>query len=127
LHFACNGDGNILQNKKREEEMIKIEVNETRVRCVSGGEMLTWGCVGIAIKVAFSPEGRGFIKTAIVYGILVWGNVGYGAVGTAVQYPLFARSMRQMKKRNGCRNRWWLLSIHASYHTLAAEGEKTMK
>lgn len=48
--------------------MIEIEVNGTRARCVSGGEMLTSGCVGLVVKVAFSPEWRGLIKTAIVCG-----------------------------------------------------------
>lgn len=48
--------------------MIEIEVNGTRARCVSGGEMLTSGCVGLVVKVAFSPEWRGLIKTAIVRG-----------------------------------------------------------
>jgi hypothetical protein len=55
-----------------------------------------------------------------VYGAPVWGNAGYGAVGTAVQYPLFAHGMRRMKKRNGSPSYWWLLSAYAGYSTLFA-------
>jgi hypothetical protein len=58
----------MLQNEKRGEEMIQIEVNGTKARCVSGGEMLTSGSVGLVVKVAFSSEWRGLIKTAIVCG-----------------------------------------------------------
>jgi hypothetical protein len=68
LLFAFYSARNMLQNEKRGEEMIQIEVNGTKARCVSGGEMLTSGCVGMAVKVAFSPEWRGLIKTAIVCG-----------------------------------------------------------
>ena len=45
-----------------------------------------------------------------VYGRPVWGSKsGYGLVGS-IQYPLFMGNMRQLKKRNGSRYAWWLLS-----------------
>lgn len=49
-----------------------------------------------------------------VYGCPVWGsNGGYG-LGGSIQYPLFMGNMRRVKKRNGSRNYWWLLSPHTN-------------
>lgn len=44
-----------------------------------------------------------------VYGCPVWGSKDYGVVGF-IQYPLFMGNMRRVKKRNGSRGSWWLLS-----------------
>lgn len=47
---------------------------------------------------------------AEVYGMPVWGGTGYELGGSAMQYPIFAGNMRRVKKRNGSRNHWWLLT-----------------
>ena len=45
-----------------------------------------------------------------VYGQGVWNNVNWAMAGTALQYPLFAGSMRRVKNRaGGGRHYWWLL------------------
>lgn len=45
-----------------------------------------------------------------VYGFPVWGTkTGYG-LGGSIQYPLFMGNMDRVKKRNGSRLYWWLLS-----------------
>jgi hypothetical protein len=52
-----------------------------------------------------------------VYGGTVWGATGYGSAGTAVQYPLFAHSMRRAKKLKTSRSYWWLLSAVCGYYS----------
>ena len=49
-----------------------------------------------------------------VYGCPVWGSKGGYGLGGSIQYPLFMGNMRRVKKRNGSRRRWWLLSPYAS-------------
>ena len=45
-----------------------------------------------------------------VYGCPVWGSKsGYG-LGGSIQYPLFVGNIRRLKKLNGSRANWWLLS-----------------
>ena len=60
-----------------------------------------WGWVNLG-KLWFPAEME-------VYGCPVWGSKDYG-VGGFIQYPLFMGNMRRVKKRNGSRNHWWLLS-----------------
>lgn len=48
-----------------------------------------------------------------VYGMPVWGDHGYGAGGSAVQYPIFAGNMNRVKNKSGSRNGWWLLSAYS--------------
>lgn len=64
-----------------------------------------WGWVNLG-KLWFPSEME-------VYGCPVWGNKDYG-VGVFIQYPLFMGNMRRVKKRNGSRNSWWLLSPSAN-------------
>lgn len=45
-----------------------------------------------------------------VYGCPVWGSKGGYGLGGSIQYPLFMGNMRRLKKRNGSRYYWWLLS-----------------
>ena len=45
-----------------------------------------------------------------VYGCPVWGSKGGHGLGGSIQYPYFVGNMRRMKKRNGGRHNWWLLS-----------------
>ena len=49
-----------------------------------------------------------------VYGCPVWGSKGGYGLGSSIQYPLFMGNMRRVKKRNGSRNAWWLLSPTAN-------------
>ena len=46
-----------------------------------------------------------------VYGCPVWGNKDHGVSGF-IQYPYFVSNTRRVKKRNGSRYYWWLLSPH---------------
>ena len=64
-----------------------------------------WGWVNLG-KLWFPAEME-------VYGCPVWGSKDYG-VGGFIQYPLFMGNMRRLKKRNGSRAGWWLLSPHAN-------------
>ena len=61
-----------------------------------------WGWVNIG-KLWFPTE-------AEVYGCPVWGSKGGYGLGGSIQYPLFMGNMRRLKKRNGSRYSWWLLS-----------------
>lgn len=45
-----------------------------------------------------------------VYGCPVWGSKGGYSLGGSIQYPYFVGNMRRVKKRNGSRGPWWLLS-----------------
>lgn len=61
-----------------------------------------WGWVNLG-KLWFPTEVE-------VCGCPVWGNKsGYGLGGSS-QYPIFMGNMRRVKKRNGSRRHWWLLS-----------------
>ena len=65
-----------------------------------------WGWTNIG-KIWFPTEVE-------VYGFPVWGSkVGYG-LGGSIQYPLFMGNMRRLKKRNGGRYGWWVLSPSAN-------------
>ena len=63
-----------------------------------------WGWVNLG-KLWFPAEME-------VYGCPVWGSKDYGVSGF-IQYPLFMGNMRRVKKRNGSRGDWWLLSPYA--------------
>lgn len=66
----------------------------------------SWGRANIG-KLWFPTEVE-------VYGCPVWGsNGGYG-LGGSIQYPLFMGNMRRLKKLNGNRYTWWLLSPDTS-------------
>lgn len=45
-----------------------------------------------------------------VYGQGVWANSAADMVGSALQYPYFAGNMNRLKRKNGSRSDWWLLS-----------------
>ena len=62
-----------------------------------------WGWVNLG-KLWFPSEME-------VYGCPVWGNKDYGVSGF-IQYPYFVGNTRRVKKRNGSRHYWWLLSPH---------------
>ena len=62
----------------------------------------------------FANLGKLWFPTEVeVYGCPVWGSKDYG-VGGSIQYPLFIGNMRRLKKRNGSRYSWWLLSPFTS-------------
>lgn len=65
----------------------------------------SWGWTNIG-KLWFPSEVE-------VYGCPVWGSRDWNA-GGFIQYPLFMGNMRRVKKRNGSRYDWWLLSPYAS-------------
>lgn len=62
----------------------------------------SWGWANIG-KLWFPTEVE-------VYGCPVWGSKGGYGLGGSIQYPLFMGNMRRLKKRNGSRAAWWLLS-----------------
>lgn len=61
-----------------------------------------WGWTNIG-KIWFPTEVE-------VYGCPVWGSKGGYGLGGSIQYPYFVGNMRRLKKRNGGRSNWWLLS-----------------
>ena len=53
-----------------------------------------------------------------VYGGSVWGGAtGYAVGGNCIQYPLFQSMTNRVKRRNGDRYNWWLLSAYSGYST----------
>ena len=65
-----------------------------------------WGWTNIG-KIWFPTEVE-------VYGFPVWGSKGGYGLGGSIQYPLFMGNMRRLKKRNGGRYGWWVLSPSAN-------------
>ena len=64
-----------------------------------------WGWVNLG-KLWFPAEME-------VCGCPVWGSKD-NDVGGFIQYPLFMGNMRRVKKRNGSRTSWWLLSPYTN-------------
>ena len=59
--------------------------------------------------------GKLWLPTEVeVYGCPVWGSKGGNGLGGSIQYPYFVGNMRRLKKRNGIRYYWWLLSPYTN-------------
>ena len=59
--------------------------------------------------------GKLWLPTEVeVYGCPVWGSKGGNGLGGSIQYPYFVGNMRRVKKRNGIRYYWWLLSPYTN-------------
>lgn len=59
--------------------------------------------------------GKLWLPTEVeVYGCPVWGSKGGHGLGGSIQYPLFMGNMRRLKRRNGIRYYWWLLTPYTN-------------
>ena len=62
-------------------------------------------------SVSWTTLGKLWFPTELeVYGIPVWGGKIGNSLCAAIQYPYFIGNMRRIKKQNGIRSFWWLLS-----------------